>query len=170
MARMKVRLDHDGIGRVLKSAEVAAAVSRIADEVATAANADPDVQRHAAGPTGMRVEVRDYTSRDRAASAVTLAGPDGVGVEAKYGPLGRAARAAGLGVRETHLHVKAGLRRRRAAESRAARKARRAELSKTRRGRVVLDSERRNAKTRSGRALKTYKTRQKARAKRKRKR
>ena len=170
MARLKIKPYRKGIQEAaLNSPEVRAAIDAIGAQVAAHAAANSDVIRHGTGETGLRVEESSYRT-DRVAVAVTLAGPDGIGVEAKYGPLSQAARSVGLQVKETHLHVKAGSRRRAAAASRLKRKARAAELSKTRRGRAVLDSERRKPKTLAGRALKAQKTRSKARSKRKRKR
>lgn len=91
---LTVKLDHGGIAAVLKSAEVAAAVREMADEVAANATSDDAVLRHE-----VPVRVTDYTT-DRAASAVTLAHPAGVPIEAKHGVLTRAAGAAGLEVTE----------------------------------------------------------------------
>lgn len=92
MAGMKIRLDRGGMRAMLQSDEVAAAVSDVADGVM--ANVDlPPQHAHR-----VDVEVDTYTT-DRAAAAVTLAHAGGLGIEAKYGVLARAASAAGLQVK-----------------------------------------------------------------------
>lgn len=89
----KLKLDHPGMKEMLLSAEVAAAIAALAETVAgnvseTARNGDP-----------LPVDVSEFTS-DRAAAAVTITHPAGLGKEAKYGTLSSAAAAAGLEVTE----------------------------------------------------------------------
>lgn len=90
---MAIRLDHGGMGEMLKSQPVAAAVRALAEATAAKARAHPSVTRH-----GVPVEVASYTT-DRAACAVTLASPAGMPIQARYGALTQAAGAAGLEVR-----------------------------------------------------------------------
>jgi hypothetical protein len=89
---VKVRLDSPGILEMLQSEDVALAVEELAETVAssideTARNGDP-----------IPVRTGSFTS-DRAGASVTLAHPAGIGLEAKYGTLSTAARAAGLDVK-----------------------------------------------------------------------
>lgn len=96
MARLKIKPYRKGIQEAaLNSPEVRAAIDALGAEVAGVVATDSHVVRHGASKTLLRVEEHSYTT-DRAAVAVTLAGPDGLGVEAKYGPLMRAARGLGL--------------------------------------------------------------------------
>lgn len=89
----KVRLDRLGVLTVLKSQPVAVAVSSLAENVGENARLDAPILRHAAP-----VKVEHYVS-DRAASAVVITHPGGLGIQAKYGTLTRAASAIGLEVR-----------------------------------------------------------------------
>lgn len=92
MART-VRLSSPGMRAILKSREVADAVSDEAASIAASLSSAEPVQRHG-------IEVRDYTATtDRAVAGVVLAHPAGARVEAKYGLLVRAARASGLDFR-----------------------------------------------------------------------
>ena len=101
MAR-RVRLDSDGIGEVLRRAEVSAAVRALGQSVAAGARAEESVSRH-----GAEVVVSEYTAEGgrlrspRPAVAVTVKHPGGLGMEAKYGVLSRAAAAAGLRMRSS---------------------------------------------------------------------
>lgn len=88
-----VRLDRVGMAQMLKSQPVRAEISNIAQAVGSTARSDEPVVRHAA-----EVKVEDYTT-DRAASAVLIKHPIGMGIQAKYGTLTRAASAQGLQVR-----------------------------------------------------------------------
>lgn len=90
----RIRLDHAGIGELLKSEPVAAAVRELGEDVAAVVETDDAVVRH-----DIPVQVDDYTT-DRAAVAVTLAHAAGAGVQATYGTLTRAAGALGLEVTE----------------------------------------------------------------------
>jgi hypothetical protein len=90
--RPKIKLNSAGIAAMLQSDEVSVAVTGLAESVMA------NVALPAPHNSRMDVEVDSYTT-DRAASAVTIAHAGGLGVEAKYGVLGRAAAAAGLQVR-----------------------------------------------------------------------
>jgi hypothetical protein len=97
MARgLPVRLDHGGIGSLLKSSEMAAEVRVVADAVA--GNVASQGLTTEAGEN-VTAEVDTYTT-DRAAASVTIDGPWGLGMQAKYGALTKAASAAGLEVTE----------------------------------------------------------------------
>lgn len=97
MARgVPVRLDHAGLAQALKSAEMAEAVRARADEVAENARGQGLT---ASGGESIPVEVEEYTT-DRAAASVTLAHAAGMGMQAKYGVLTKAAAEAGLEVTE----------------------------------------------------------------------
>ncbi len=81
--------DSKGLGEVLKSAEVAAAIHLLAETTArNAANLHPDAEE---------VVVDDYTT-DRAASSVTVRDVRAKGWQVKDGFLTKAAAAAGLEV------------------------------------------------------------------------
>lgn len=92
MAGVKIKLDSKGIAEILKSAGFAALVAEKAAEVEAIVSAHESVRRHE-----MPVE-RDAYETDRAAEEVTIAHPGGLGVEAKYGALVKAAHEAGLDV------------------------------------------------------------------------
>jgi len=87
----KLRLDHGGIAAVLKSGEVGGVIHDAAASVAAGAVA------YARNGDEIPVEM-DYYVTDRVAAGVTLAHPAGLGKEAKYGTLARAAASAGLEV------------------------------------------------------------------------
>jgi hypothetical protein len=91
MAVTKLRLDRPGIAEVLQSAAVAAVIEGAAQSAAG------NVSETARNGDAIPVKVSTYTT-DRAAAAVTLAHPAGLGIEAKRGSLSRAAAAAGLEV------------------------------------------------------------------------
>lgn len=78
----RVRLDYAGIGRVLRSSEMAAAVQSAAGAVA------------AALPAGVQVTVDPHTT-DRAAATIVVTGHTGP-AESKSGMLATAASRAGL--------------------------------------------------------------------------
>lgn len=98
----RVRLDHGGMREMLQSAPVADEVRDRADGVASSVRAqgrtvdDQDVAGRAV-TVPLPVEVHSYRT-DRAAAAVTLNHPAGLGMQAKHGVLTRAAGAAGLDV------------------------------------------------------------------------
>lgn len=99
MAR-RVRLDSRGLGEVLRSAEVRAELSQLAEGIARNAESSPEATRNT-----VRVDVQEYTARggrlrgERVAFAVTLAGAAGLAIEAKHGTLSRAAASQGLTVK-----------------------------------------------------------------------
>ena len=86
-----VELDSKGVAQVLKSAEVAAAVHKLAEQVAgIVRNQAPDAEE---------VVVDDYTT-DRAASSVTIKDARGRLWQVRDGVLTRAASSVGLEVKE----------------------------------------------------------------------
>lgn len=86
----QVRLDREGVQKVLKSAGVRRAVRRLAVEIADDVSGNhPDAD----------VVVDDYTT-DRAASSVTIRDVRGRIWQARDGVLTRAAASAGLQVTE----------------------------------------------------------------------
>ena len=87
-AQVKVTLDRNGIGAILKSQEVADLVNPVAHRVAA----------HAAAASGMDVVVDSYVT-DRAAAAVVVLDSRATSAQAKHGILTRAAAAEGLEVR-----------------------------------------------------------------------
>ncbi|WP_405061894.1 hypothetical protein OG474_09635 [Kribbella sp. NBC_01505] len=95
MAATRIKLDSAGIQAMLRSAEVAAAIHAVAENVADNVRADPNILRR--GIEG-EVSVDDYVT-DRAATSVTITHPAGLGMEGKHGVLTKAARAAGLEVK-----------------------------------------------------------------------
>lgn len=97
----KVRLDHAGIGAILKSASVASSISALAESVASNAREQGIMVGDRPGGLSeidLPVDVETYTT-DRAAASVALAHPAGLAVQAKHGTLTSAAAAAGLEVR-----------------------------------------------------------------------
>jgi hypothetical protein len=91
----KVRIDSRGMAEVAKSAGVAAEVERLAGTVAD--NVRAQGHRVSSGdPLPVRVDT--YTT-DRAAAAVVINHAAGLGMQAKYGVLTKAAGDAGLEVR-----------------------------------------------------------------------
>lgn len=86
MPTTKVTLDHAAIAAWLRSdGSIRSLVDGAADDVAA----------EAAASTSEPVDVDRYTT-DRAAAAVTIKSPKGMGVQAVQGVLSRAAHAAGL--------------------------------------------------------------------------
>lgn len=122
-----VTLRSAGIQAVLNSAKVRAMVDEAALTVGVAAESDPSVSKYA---DRMDVRVDAYTASGgrmigrRPGAAVVLAGPMGIGVEAKHGPLIRAARTLGVRVSQKNAgaYFKSG------AFAKAERKARRDHL------------------------------------------
>ncbi len=97
MARgLPVRLDHRGISHMLKASAMSAAVGDFAKSVA--ANVESQGLTVSSGDA-LPVEIESYTT-DRAAWSVTLAHAAGLGMQAKYGALTKAAASAGLEVTE----------------------------------------------------------------------
>lgn len=87
------RLDHVGIGAILRSGEMAAVVNKAARDVVSSAEGQGRMTHD--GP--LPIDLQEYTT-DRAAALVALAHPSGMAMEAKYGVLTKAAAAAGLEV------------------------------------------------------------------------
>ena len=95
-----VKLDHAGIGGLLKSTEAHRLVQEVAEKVAhnveeqgiTVGDRDGGTHEY---PLPVKVEV---TTTDRAHAIVMLAHPAGIAVQAKHGSLTRAAAEAGLHV------------------------------------------------------------------------
>ncbi len=100
MARQGVRLNHAGISRILKSAEMAAATRKAAEQVAENVRGmgitvgDVDGGTH---EIDLPVTVTTFTT-DRAHAVVALAHPAGIAVQAKHGALTKGASMAGLEV------------------------------------------------------------------------
>lgn len=90
----QIRLDHGGMGELLKSDGVASLVDDAADLVQQRALNHPSVQTH-----GMPVETASGVS-DRARAIVTIMHAGGLGVQAKHGVLSRAVADTGLSFRE----------------------------------------------------------------------
>ena len=88
-----VKLDRVGMAIMLKQSEVRQAVTSVAEAVGDAARLNEGVAKHDA-----EIKVEHYTT-DRAASAVLIKHPIGMGIQAKYGTLTQAASAQGLQVR-----------------------------------------------------------------------
>lgn len=78
-----IRLDHSGIGSMLRSGPVRSAVKSAAHNIAGEVQGEASVQRHS-----MPVEVESYTT-DRAAAAVVVAHPGALGADAKHGILSK---------------------------------------------------------------------------------
>ena len=98
----RIRLNHAEVARILKAAPMVAAVKDAADKVAQNVRdmgikvGDKDGGSH---EVDLPVTVTMVTT-DRAHANVTLAHPAGMAVQAKHGPLTKAAAQAGLDVRE----------------------------------------------------------------------
>lgn len=86
---MAVTFDHAAIGQILKSADMADRMHKLAQQVADHVDVGDDETP---------VSVADYTT-DRAISVIALAGPAGAAIQAKDGALTKAAAAVGLEVR-----------------------------------------------------------------------
>lgn len=92
MARVNIRLDHQGIGEILKSAEVRAALKLAASGVEIIAGNHEAIRRN-----GFPIGRESYTT-DRAVESIAIEHPGGINVEAKHGVLVNAARVVGLEV------------------------------------------------------------------------
>jgi hypothetical protein len=88
-----VRLDRVGMAMMLKQSEVRNEITSIAEAVGSAARSNEGVSKHDA-----EIKVEHYTT-DRAASAVLIKHPIGMGIQAKYGALTQAASSQGLQVK-----------------------------------------------------------------------
>jgi hypothetical protein len=89
---LTIRLDSGGIGEMLRSDGVRGVIDSLAESVAG------NVNESSSNGDSIPVEVSSYTT-DRAAAGVTMAHPAGLALEAKYGPLAKAAASVGLEVR-----------------------------------------------------------------------
>ncbi|WNN93967.1 hypothetical protein SEA_NITRO_11 [Arthrobacter phage Nitro] len=98
MAR-NIRLDSRGIAEVLNSAKVYAATQALASSVASAVDASADGKPIDVTQT-TRVAQGGRLRSPRRAVDIHLAHPAGLRVEAKRGPLARAAASRGLQVRK----------------------------------------------------------------------
>ncbi|AYN57731.1 hypothetical protein PBI_DRMANHATTAN_11 [Arthrobacter phage DrManhattan] len=98
MARSKIRLDSAGIAAVLRSSEVTAEVEALGSKVRaavgspTASGKPIPVERRSRTASGGRLSSRPAVN-------ITLAHPAGLAVEAKRGPLAKAASSVGLQVK-----------------------------------------------------------------------
>lgn len=87
------RPDHHGIAEILKSEEVRELLREAVHDVA----AEVRAQGHTVEDGSLLpVEVRDESDTDRAAVSVAIPHASGVGMEARYGLLKRAAAALGM--------------------------------------------------------------------------
>ncbi|WAB10787.1 hypothetical protein SEA_TUCK_12 [Arthrobacter phage Tuck] len=98
MAR-NIRLDSAGIAEVLNSAAVYAATQELASSVAGAVDASVDGEKIEVTQT-TRVAQGGRLRSPRRAVDIHLAHPAGLRVEAKRGPLAKAAASRGLQVRK----------------------------------------------------------------------
>ena len=78
---------------MLKGSGVRSAITELAEAVGQSARSNEGVAKHEA-----EIKVEHYTT-DRAASAVLIKDPIGMGIQAKYGALTQAASAQGLQVK-----------------------------------------------------------------------
>jgi hypothetical protein len=90
-----VRLDHAGIGQILKAQpEIVAAIASLGERIGSAVEAHDAITRNS-----MPVKVEHETT-DRARAVVVIASPGGLAVQAKHGVLTQAALSVGLEVTE----------------------------------------------------------------------
>ena len=94
MAKASFRRETKGIDAFLKSAAVADVIYEVAHDVAV------DVEQSLPARPRRGVVVDDYTSKDRAVSSVTIRDGRAKAWQAKTGVLTKAAKSAGLEVRE----------------------------------------------------------------------
>lgn len=85
---MAFELDYAAIGVILRSPEVRAAITELANQVVANLNAE-----------GEPVVIRQYTT-DRAAVAVSIESPKGLLMQVEDGVLTKAAAAVGLQIKE----------------------------------------------------------------------
>lgn len=88
-----VVLNHAGMKMMLNSPPVRAEITKISNRIGDQVRTDPAIIRHSS-----EVKVEHYTT-DRAASSVLIKDAVGMGIEAKYAPLKRAAQFFGLQVK-----------------------------------------------------------------------
>ncbi len=91
----RVRLNRPGVSAVLRSAKTRSVIDALAEKVADNVRGQGLIVTSGAA---LPVTVSHYTT-DRAAAAVVLAHPAGIGMQAKHGALTKAAADAGLEVR-----------------------------------------------------------------------
>lgn len=101
VARFNVRLDHAAVARMLRNGQFAGVIHQHAARVHEAAEAAMPLDDKGE-PFPTRVD--DYIT-DRTVSAVVIAHPAGLRVEAKHGVLIHAAAATGLEVRQEHDRI-----------------------------------------------------------------
>lgn len=96
-----VKLDHAGIGGLLKSTEMHRAIQEVTEQVAKNVEAlGITVGDRDGGSHEYALPVKsDVTTTDRAHGQVILAHPAGIAVQAKRGALTKAASQAGLEVK-----------------------------------------------------------------------
>jgi hypothetical protein len=142
MAGVKIRLDRDGIAEMLRSAPVEAAVLAKAEMVQRLTAAARTVAKRDA-PVWVGAH-----ETDRAAATVTIAHAGGMAMEAKHGPLTKAARAVGLDIAgTTPEELKRAARRRKT----RARKRREAAMSSDERAALEAKRAKRRAAARKRR-------------------
>lgn len=99
MAPSKIRLDSAGIGEVLASAAVAAKVSSLGSQVASAVGSPTASGEPVPVVTRSRTASGGRLKGSRPAVDITLAHVAGLAIEAKRGYLVKAAASAGLEVK-----------------------------------------------------------------------
>lgn len=98
MTRTKVHLDRVALERVLRRREVGEAVGRLGGEIADKIRSQGiEVNDRDGGPAEFPLPVMVFVGED-ATGAVALSHPSGLAVQAKHGPLTKAAAALGLEV------------------------------------------------------------------------
>lgn len=93
---MGVRLDRKGMAEILRSTGVRREIDATAEMIAENVRKQ---NRKVESGEDLPVDVVSYTT-DRAAAAVRINHPSGIGMQAKYGVLTKAAAEAGLEVTE----------------------------------------------------------------------
>lgn len=101
MARSRIKLNHAGLAANLKSPQMRMVVAAKAQEVAeNVRERGIKVGDRDGGPREHDLPVKvEHSVTDRARSAVIIAHPSGLAVQAKHGALTKAAAQAGLDVR-----------------------------------------------------------------------
>lgn len=98
MARSKVRLDHRGLGAILRGREVTELTRQAAEAVADNVKSQGHLVEGIPGDIDLPVTVSMFET-DRAHAVVAIAHPSGDAVQAKHGALSKAAAEAGLDFR-----------------------------------------------------------------------
>lgn len=101
MAPPRIKLNSASLAQILKSARMQAAIAAKAEEVANNVREQGiKVGDRDGGPREHDLPVKvEHSVTDRARSAVIIAHPSGLAVQAKWGALTKAAAQAGLDVR-----------------------------------------------------------------------